>query len=40
MGRSLRDAVRDAGGVVFGNATLTPEALIVLGMDLGDYADE
>ena len=36
----LRDAVRDAGGVVFGNATLTPEELIVLGMALADDAED
>ena len=32
----LRDAVRDAGGIVLGHRTLTPEDLIAFGMDLGD----
>ena len=32
----LRDAVRDAGGVVFGHRSLTPEAMIAFGMALGD----
>ncbi len=32
----LRDAVRDAGGIVLGHRTLTPEDLIVFGMDVGD----
>ena len=32
----LRDAVRDAGGVVLGHRSLTPEELVVFGMDLGD----
>jgi len=35
----LRDAVRDAGGVILGHRTLTPEALIAIGMDLGDQAE-
>jgi uncharacterized membrane protein len=35
----LRDAVREAGGVVLGHHMLTPEALIALGMDLGDEAE-
>ena len=30
----LRDAVRDAGGVVLGHRSLTPEDLIALGIDL------
>ena len=32
----LRDAVRDAGGVVIGHRSLTPEELVAFGMDLGD----
>ena len=32
----LRDAVRDAGGIVLGHRTLTPEELVVFGMDVGD----
>ncbi len=32
----LRDAVRDAGGLVVAHRTLTPEDLIALGMGLGD----
>ena len=32
----LRDAVRDAGGVVIGHNSLTPEQLIAFGMDVGD----
>jgi hypothetical protein len=36
----LRDAVRDAGGVVLGHRSLTLEDLIAFGMDLGDAADE
>jgi hypothetical protein len=35
----LRDAVRDAGGVVLGHRSLTPEDLIVFGMVLGAEAD-
>jgi hypothetical protein len=35
----LRDAVRDAGGIVIGHRSLTPEGLIALGMDLGDEAE-
>ena len=35
----LRDAVRDAGGIVLGHRSLTPEELIVFGMDLGDAID-
>jgi hypothetical protein len=32
----LRDAVRDAGGVVIGHNSLTPEQLVAFGMDVGD----
>ena len=32
----LRDAVRDAGGVVLGHRSLTPEELVAFGMDVGD----
>jgi len=32
----LRDAVRDAGGLVLGHRSLTPEELIAYGMDVGD----
>ena len=32
----LRDAVRDAGGIVIGHRTLTVEDLIAFGMDVGD----
>ena len=32
----LRDAVRDAGGLVLGHRSLTPEELIAFGMDVGD----
>jgi hypothetical protein len=32
----LRDAVRDAGGVVLGHRSLTPEELIAFGIALGD----
>ena len=32
----LRDAVRDAGGVVIGHRSLTPEELVAFGMDVGD----
>jgi hypothetical protein len=35
----LRDAVRDARGVVIGHRSLTPEDLIAFGMDLGDEAE-
>jgi hypothetical protein len=35
----LRDAVRDAGGLVLAHRSITPEDLIALGMDLGDEAD-
>ena len=36
----LRDAVRDAGGVVIGHRSLTAEDLIVFGMNLGDAAGD
>ena len=36
----LRDAVRDAGGVVIGHRSLTAEDLIAFGMNLGAEADE
>ncbi|MET0458955.1 MAG: hypothetical protein ABW195_06890 [Ilumatobacteraceae bacterium] len=35
----LRDAVRDAGGLVIGHRSLTAEDLVVFGMDLGDAAE-
>jgi hypothetical protein len=35
----LRDAVRDAGGIVLGHRSLTAEDLIAFGMDLGDALD-
>jgi len=35
----LRDAVRDAGGVVLAHRSFTAEDLIALGMDLGDAAE-
>jgi hypothetical protein len=35
----LRDAVRDAGGVVIGHRSLTVEDLIAFGMDLGIAAE-
>jgi hypothetical protein len=35
----LRDAVRDAGGLVLGHRSITPENLIALGMRLGDEAE-
>ena len=35
----LRDAVRDAGGIVIAHRSLTPEDLIALGMALGDEAE-
>jgi hypothetical protein len=35
----LRDAVRDAGGIVLGHRSLTAEDLIAFGMDLGDEGD-
>ena len=36
----LRDAVRDAGGVVIGHRSLTSEDLIAIGMSLGDDAED
>jgi hypothetical protein len=36
----LRDAVRDAGGVVLAHRTITPEDLIALGMAIGYEAEE
>ena len=36
----LRDAVRDAGGLVLAHRSLTPEELVVFGIDLGDAAAE
>ena len=35
----LRDAVRDAGGLVVANQSLTPERLVALGMYLGEEPD-
>ena len=35
----LRDAVRDAGGLLLGHRTLTAEDLVAFGMDLGDAAE-
>jgi hypothetical protein len=35
----LRDAVRDAGGVVIAHRSITAEDLISFGMDLGDAAE-
>jgi hypothetical protein len=35
----LRDAVRDAGGVVIGHRSLTPEGLIALGVAIGAEAE-
>jgi hypothetical protein len=35
----LRDAVRDAGGVVLAHRSLSAEDLIAFGMDLGDETD-
>ena len=32
----LRDAVREAGGVVVAHRSLTAEELVVFGMDVGD----
>ena len=32
----LRDAVRDAGGLVLGHRSLTPEELVAFGIDVGD----
>ena len=36
----LRDAVRDAGGLVLAHRSITVEELIALGIGLGDAADE
>jgi uncharacterized membrane protein len=36
----LRDAVRNAGGIVLSQAMLTPEALITVGAELGALLDE
>ena len=36
----LRDAVRDAGGLVLAHRSLTPEELVVFGIDLGDALAE
>ncbi len=36
----LRDAVRDAGGIVLGHRSLTLEDLVAFGMDLGDDVDD
>ena len=36
----LRDAVRDAGGIVLAHRSLSAEDLIKFGMDLGDALDE
>jgi hypothetical protein len=35
----LRDAVRDAGGLVLASRSLTPEGLIALGMAVGEASD-
>ena len=35
----LRGAVRDAGGVVIGHRSLTPEQLVGVGMDVGDEVE-
>jgi hypothetical protein len=35
----LRDAVRDAGGLVIGHRSITAEDLVALGMVLGDEAE-
>ncbi len=35
----LRDAVRDAGGIVIGHPSLSVEDLIALGMVIGAVAD-
>ena len=35
----LRDAVRDAGGLVLGHRTFTPEDLVALGMVIGVEAE-
>jgi hypothetical protein len=36
----LRDAVRDAGGLVLAHRSLTPEELVVFGLDVGDALAE
>jgi hypothetical protein len=36
----LRDAVRDAGGIVLGHRSLTAEDMIAFGMNLGDALDD
>ena len=36
----LRDAVREAGGIVLGHRSLTLEDLVAFGMDLGDDVDD
>ena len=36
----LRDAVRDAGGLVIAHRSLTPEELVVFGMDVGDAMED
>jgi hypothetical protein len=35
----LRDAVRDAGGIVLGHRSLTPEELVAFGMNVADAAE-
>jgi hypothetical protein len=35
----LRDAVRDAGGLVIGHRSVTPEDLVALGMVLGEATE-
>jgi hypothetical protein len=35
----LRNAVRDAGGLVLGHRSLSAEDLVLFGMDLGDAAE-
>ena len=35
----LRDAVRDAGGLVLGHRSLTPEELVALGVVIGAEAE-
>jgi hypothetical protein len=36
----LRDAVRDAGGLVLAHRSISAEDLVTFGMVLGDVADE
>jgi len=36
----LRDAVRDAGGLVLAHRSITPEELVVFGLDVGDALAE